>query len=129
MTNLVAMATRRITGLILLFGAIGYVGATFLEYDLPNVDLPQFVHTPAFYAGYLTVLVWCWLPVLVAIPSRRQVNLTPVASQFEVPMEQGATGWGEPFEMPPGSGQWYIQGYGQYFQWNSTTNEYEPYQG
>ncbi len=128
MTNILAMVTRRIIGILMLLGALAYAGATYFEYDLPQADLPAFVHTPAFYTGYITIMVFCWLPVLVAIPSRRQVNLTPVQSQFETPMQQGQQGWGEAFEMPPGSGQWYIQGYGQYWQWSQEENDWIPYQ-
>lgn len=129
MTNMIGMAVRRISGIIFVLLGIAYYYAHTQSYDIPQFDLPEWVHSPVFYGAYLFVTVWCWLPVLITIPSRRSVNLTPTpAQQFETPSTVGQTGWGEPFEMPPGSGQWYMQGYGQYWVWSTEQNEWIVYE-
>ena len=127
MTSIIMVAIRRLMGIALILGAAAYAAGMHYDYDIPNIDLPHWVHSPVFYSAYIAIAVWCWLPVLVSIPSRRQVNLTPTNQAFEVPMQaNNSDGWGQPFEMPPGSGNWYIQGYGQYWQWDTQTAEYQP---
>jgi hypothetical protein len=128
MTSIVTVVIRRLLGVILILAAVIYAAAMYYGYDVPQFDLPNWVHSPVFYAAYIFVTVWCWLPALVSTPSRRKVNLTPTNQGFEVPMEADKSEtWGKPFEMPPGSGEWYIQGYGQYWQWDTETNQYQPY--
>jgi hypothetical protein len=89
------------------------------EWDIPWFDLPEQAHTPAFWAIYGLITVWCLIPVLIDVPSKNQVNLTPDKKQ-EGGLKQvlataaaAATGqmtYSEPWESPIGSGNWYVQG-------------------
>ena len=116
---------RRLTGIAIVLTAIAYAVAKWKEYDIPDFDAPNWVHSPAFWSGMAVVGIWAWFPVLLPVGSR-EVSLAQ-----EVPRRYSQPGTieNEPFEMPPGSGQWFIIWHGQYMYWETATNQWEPYKG
>ena len=69
---------RRITGLLMLLGAIAYLVGWHFEYDIPKYDLPEEIKTPAFIIAYIGVLAFMFWPMDDPyVGNGQDVNLLP----------------------------------------------------
>jgi hypothetical protein len=122
---MLTLILRRLAGIAAVLAAIVYGVAKLYEYDMPNFEAPSWVHSPAFWIGIALIAVWAWLPVLLPVGNREVSLAQELPRKYVDPkaMEN------EPFEMPPGSGEWYIIWDGQYMFWDEQTDQWAPYRG
>ena len=99
MSRMMNLILRRIAGIILVGFAIAYWVAKWQGYDLPGIDLPQWMHSPAWWTGIAVVAVWAWLPVLAPVGNREVSLAQEMPRQFQSPQQIE----NEPFEM---NGMW-----------------------
>ena len=114
--------TRRLTGIGIALAAIIYWGAKYLEYDLPDFDIPNWMHSPAFWGAMALVGIWAWMPILAPVGNKEVSLAQEMPRQFQSP-EQIEN---EPFQM---NGMWVIIWNGQYMEWDEQTNQWAPYRG
>ena len=119
---MMGMVLRRLLGIGLVLCALVYWSAKLFEYDLPDYDLPQWFHSPAFWGGVFALGVWSWLPVLSPVGNREVSLAQEMPRQFQSP-EQVQN---KPFEM---NGMWCIIWNGQYMVWDDTAGQWVPYRG
>mgnify|MGYP001261552787 FL=1 len=134
MTNIVWLIVRRMFGIILVAIAAAYVTAMLAEWDIPWFDLPEQVHTPIVWGIYGLVTTWCLLPVLIDVPSKERVNLTPdkkpegglkAVLATAAAAATGQITYSDPWESPVGSGNWYVQGSdGSMYAFNKQLNDW-----
>lgn len=113
---------RRMIGLAIVGFTIAYFGMKWMNYDLPNLDAPKWVHSPAFWGTMAFLGIWAWLPLLQPV-SPVKANL---AQEMPRTFQQPERLENEPFEM---NGQWCIIWNGQYMTWSDEENNWVPYRG
>ena len=113
---------RRLLGIAIVVFALAYFGMKWLDYDIPNIDMPLWIHSPAFWGVMSLAGIWCWLPVLQpsGVVSMSLGQETP--RRFEQPQQIE----NEAFEM---NGQWCIIWNGQYMTWSDEESQWVPYRG
>jgi hypothetical protein len=113
---------RRLLGIAIVVFALAYFGMKWFDYDLPSIDVPAWVHSPAFWGTVSLVGIWCWLPVLQPVGAVSMSLAQETPRRFEQPQQIE----NEPFEM---NGQWCIIWNGQYMTWSDEENQWVPYRG
>jgi hypothetical protein len=113
---------RRLLGLLIVVFTLAYFTMKWLDYDLPRIDVPSWVHSPAFWGVMSLVGIWAWLPILQPVEA---VNMS-LAQELPRRFEQPQRIENEPFEM---NGQWCIIWHGQYMTWSDEENQWVPYRG
>ena len=69
---------KRITGFLMLISAIGYIVGWYIDYDIPNYNLPTQIQSPAFIIGYVSVLIYMFWPMDDPyVGNGQDVNLLP----------------------------------------------------
>ncbi len=122
MSQMMFTIARRIMGIAIVLVALTYWGAKLFEYDLPDYDVPSWVHSPALWGGMAFLGVWAWMPVLRPVGNKQVSLAQEMPRQFQSP-EQVQN---QPFEM---NGMWCIIWNGQYMVWDDTSQQWTPYRG
>lgn len=117
--NMWKLVARRVVGILVVGFAVAYWAAKIGAYDAPSIDLPNEVHSPAFWGVMAVIGAWAWLPAMLPYGAK-EVSLSQDRRAFVNPNDVH----NQPFEM---EGNWFIIWNGNYLMWDDATSAWQPY--